>query len=132
MNALSIGMTTYFAVGPCKNGHFLRYCTTHNCVDCDAVSKSKIKHLMRWRRVQKEYGISEAEFGSMYHNQQGKCAICQHDVDDVKMHIDHCHRTGMVRGLLCQRCNQAIGLMRENEETLKAACEYIRKHNATS
>jgi len=46
--------------------------------------------------------------------------------------IDHCHSTKKVRGLLCNKCNQAIGLFGENEEKLNSAINYLRAQNATS
>jgi hypothetical protein len=44
-------------------------------------------------------------------------------------HVDHCHSTGKVRGLLCQKCNQAIGLLRESESLFFKAAEYIKERN---
>lgn len=44
----------------------------------------------------------------------------------TKMAIDHCHKTGQVRGLLCTNCNTAIGLMKDSPERLEAAASYIR------
>jgi len=60
-----------------------------------------------FQRTVREYGVDKAMFDAMYFEQDGKCAIgpCPREARSV----DHCHRSGKVRGLLCQGCNAAIG-----------------------
>ena len=80
------------------------------------------------------YGISLAEFETLLAAQGGRCAICgtgnppkrPRDVDG--WHVDHCHRTGDVRGILCRRCNTAIALMDDDSAMLHLAAEYIEYH----
>lgn len=55
----------------------------------------------------------------------GGCAICGRT--DRKLHIDHCHTTGRVRGLLCSGCNTALGKFRDSERILLSAVEYLRR-----
>lgn len=74
------------------------------------------------RRLQR-YGVSPEEFDVMIKRQQGKCAICLKI--DNKLHIDHCHTTGRVRGLLCGNCNRALGLLKDNTTFLAKAIEYL-------
>lgn len=63
----------------------------------------------------------------MLDQQAGLCAICTDPmVPGKKTHVDHCHKTGRIRGLLCHHCNVAIGLMRESTCLLYAAADYIR------
>jgi hypothetical protein len=82
-------------------------------------------------RVQKLYGLSELDVTKMLDKQNCKCVICNINIQ-TGYHIDHCHLTGKVRGLLCQKCNQAIGLLRESESLFFKAAEYIKEHNATA
>lgn len=65
-------------------------------------------------------------------NQRGLCAICGNSPDLNKQHtglvIDHCHTSGSVRALLCHKCNQALGLFKDNINSLKNAIEYLKKY----
>jgi hypothetical protein len=87
------------------------------------------------------YGIGIEEFCELNRLQSGRCAICHRLPDEVKGHrskrlyIDHCHETGVVRGLLCTSCNGAIGYFKNNVRTLIAAAKYLTKgasHNGDS
>jgi hypothetical protein len=59
--------------------------------------------------------------------QKGKCAICHYafgqKVGDMK--VDHDHKTGAVRGLLCDHCNRGLGFMRDNPDLLARASKYV-------
>lgn len=57
-----------------------------------------------------------------------KCAICRDNITGSGIHIDHCHDTDVVRGLLCQRCNTGLGLFRDDTLILKWAMDYLHKH----
>ena len=69
------------------------------------------------------YGITLAEKQAMALAQNGCCKICNRS--DQKLVVDHNHATGRVRGLLCGRCNSAIGILGEDPETLKRAITYV-------
>lgn len=76
-------------------------------------------------------GIAEEEYWKLYSNQDGKCKICntlENDSPKGRLHIDHCHTTGKVRGLLCSRCNTAIGLLFEDPCILENAKQYLVNH----
>lgn len=79
------------------------------------------------RRLPRKYGITADDYYLMFDEQNGKCAICEVKFDDVTPHIDHCHSSGNVRGLLCKACNTAIGLFRDDTDALKAAIKYLEK-----
>lgn len=83
---------------------------------------------VRGARLKKRYGITNDQYDFMVDSQSGKCAICN-KVPDKKLVVDHNHATNSVRELLCDKCNQAIGLMKESIETLLSAVEYLRRHN---
>jgi hypothetical protein len=60
---------------------------------------------------------------------QGRCDVCGGPPDGrwKRLNIDHDHKTGLFRGLLCKRCNQAIGLFRDNPELMIEAAAYLRR-----
>jgi hypothetical protein len=74
-----------------------------------------------------KYGITKADYDFMFLEQRGNCKICSCSLsyDKKSTHVDHCHKTGKVRGLLCLHCNIMIGMAKENQETLKAAIQYL-------
>jgi hypothetical protein len=70
------------------------------------------------------YGISVAEYDALLAKQGGVCAICrQHS--KRRLCVDHCHLTGTVRGLLCDRCNLGLGYLKEDQASLVAALAYL-------
>ncbi len=72
------------------------------------------------------YGISLKEYNSILSKQNGKCAICGGN-GKKKLAVDHDHNNGRVRGLLCVRCNTAIGALNDDIGFLQRAIEYIIK-----
>ncbi len=79
------------------------------------------------QNVPKKYGISIEDYNETFTKQEGKCAICgTHQVElKKKLSIDHCHKTGKVRGLLCNNCNVGIGFLKEDIENLRCAILYL-------
>ena len=75
----------------------------------------------------KQYNIDNDYFNKLFETQKGKCAIC--GIHQLKLKralsIDHCHKTGKVRGLLCSKCNTGIGMLQDNTEFLKNAIDYL-------
>ena len=85
----------------------------------------------RRHRIQviKSYGISEEEFTAMLEAQNYRCAICgTEDWGRPSPSIDHDHKTGKVRALLCNRCNRVLGLAEESAVLLEKMSKYILKH----
>lgn len=79
------------------------------------------------------YGISVEEIDAFYITQKGKCYLCNssfYGEDGLKMTVDHNHCTGKFRSLLCHKCNSALGLFKENIETLKNAIKYLENEKA--
>lgn len=71
------------------------------------------------------YGLTLEQYEAMIEAQGGKCAICGKHME--KPHVDHDHMTGEVRGLLCRRCNLALGIFGEDISILRAAVRYLAK-----
>ena len=123
--ALSSGETTYRPERPCKHGHLIRCVTTHNCVSCWKEEAERNKYLRRWNQIKKKYGLSKEGFFEILSAQDHACPICKSEVSEAKSHVDHCHSTGKVRGILCSRCNQAIGLFKEDIGAMVMAIRYL-------
>lgn len=76
-----------------------------------------------------KYGITVADFIAMWTSQQGVCAACGDPLDRTSSntHIDHCHVTGRVRGILCRACNHALGNVKDSIERLEGLVRYLRR-----
>lgn len=90
------------------------------------------KHLWDAQAV-KKYGISYETYCEMLALQNGVCAICSDPPSGrtKRLSVDHCHNTGIVRGLLCNRCNRSLGLLKDDREVLKKAIKYLDQHDLT-
>lgn len=74
----------------------------------------------------RKYGIDHAEYNAMLDRQDGKCAICKDKCKSGKrLCVDHDHATGRVRGLLCSRCNTALGSLDDDTTRLQMAIDYL-------
>lgn len=83
-------------------------------------------------RIRSVFGITVEEWARMYDAQDRSCAICLARLEfDRSTTVDHCHATGMVRGLLCQQCNRGIGMLRDDATVLERAVEYIKNGGAS-
>jgi hypothetical protein len=81
----------------------------------------------RNRRLISVYGISQEEYDAMLTRQGGVCAICKKKPDEGKvLFVDHCHVTGMVRGLLCKKCNSLLAFGNDDPDILRAAIAYLQ------
>ncbi|MCM2429404.1 endonuclease VII domain-containing protein [Streptomyces sp. RKAG337] len=85
------------------------------CKACRAV-EGRARHLMR------QYGITVAERDELIASQAGMCPIC---LAASAEHVDHCHETGRVRGVLCFNCNSALGKLRDEPDALRRAVAYL-------
>lgn len=88
-------------------------------------------HINRMLKVTlKRWGLTILDYERMLHDQNGGCAICGANPTTMKMRlaVDHDHKTGKIRGLLCASCNRGIGLLKEQPDVLRAAAQYLLKH----
>ena len=88
------------------------------------------KKYIRDYNLKNNYGIDSDEYNIIFLKQDGKCAICgAHQSNERRaLDVDHDHTTSVVRGLLCNACNKAIGLLNEDISILQSAIEYLEKH----
>lgn len=85
-------------------------------------------------QLRRQYGLTEEEYGLLLERQAGCCAICNTDSPTGKWKVfavDHDHKTGLVRGLLCNECNRGMGLLRDSSELLRKAADYLDHHIKT-
>ena len=79
----------------------------------------------RDRQLQRRHGITLDDYNRMLAGQHGRCAICERKPGKRALCVDHEHKTGRLRGLLCSRCNQALGKLNDNHKTLQNAEAYL-------
>ena len=102
----------------------------------NAFSKHKDRYaatkFRRW--LHNKYGISEQDYSALLEKQKGSCAIChksQQCADKTKrrtrLYVDHCHKTGRIRGLLCFKCNVLLGCAGDDATLLRRAIAYLDK-----
>ncbi|MGW7549049.1 endonuclease VII domain-containing protein [Streptomyces sp. NPDC054770] len=70
----------------------------------------------------RKYGLTEAERDALIASQRGVCCIC---LSAPAAHVDHCHETGRVRGVLCFSCNAALGQFKDQPEVIRRAAAYV-------
>jgi hypothetical protein len=76
------------------------------------------------------YGMTLEDFVLMRANQGGVCRLCPAELDErptTFTHVDHCHQTGVVRGILCTKCNRGLGFFDDDPELLEKAASYLRE-----
>lgn len=97
------------------------------CKDCKQLAA-------REYMLQKEYGIGHDGYQQLLDRQDGSCAICGSKESKGRsargfFHVDHCHETGKIRGLLCHPCNVALGMMNDDPARLRLAIRYLENRD---
>jgi 5-methylcytosine-specific restriction endonuclease McrA len=91
----------------------------------------KGKEQGRKRRLRSRYGLSPEEYAALLTEQGGECALCGSKEArgrwGTHFHVDHCHASGKVRGLLCASCNSALAQLGDSVEGLTRALDYVRR-----
>lgn len=106
-------------------GQGYRYCVRHTAEGPKRESAQVVR-----RKREREYGITHDEFLALLEAQGGVCAICGNSEDSKgirQLGVDHDHKTGMIRGLLCNRCNPMLGYARDDIAVLQAAIVYLMR-----
>ena len=84
------------------------------------------KEETRVRQYKRKYGVTLADYNRMYKEQKGGCKICGRR-PKRRLHVDHDHTTGVVRGLLCSSCNLALGLLSEDSSVVEKVVRYLKR-----
>lgn len=92
-------------------------------------NKVRVKESNRYSFIKTTYGLSKSDYLAMLEQQESKCAICRIETHTNKnpLCVDHCHSTEKIRGLLCKKCNWAIGLLKDNPEIMLNAASYVAR-----
>jgi hypothetical protein len=85
------------------------------------------KSLARAAYLQRTYGITDKQYAAMLKKQGGKCAICGAAPKRKRLSVDHDHKTGFPRGLLCLRCNQGVGYFYDDPVRIAKASTYLEQ-----
>lgn len=108
-----------------------------NIIEQQKKNKEKIKEQVKnnpnrkythWKtKLKLNFGITPEIYMEMYDSQEGLCKICENKIEAIhkNTHVDHCHTTGKVRGLLCHHCNLGLGHFKDNVNSLSNAIDYL-------
>jgi len=127
------------------DGQFNKNCGMHDgrlntCKDCVAAYakdyRSKNREVLRKLKSiaarKRKYNITPDEMYGIFEKQGKVCAICgRNNPTGRGWQVDHEHTTGKVRGILCHRCNTAIGMLKDDPNLLQQALDYLRRHDGT-
>ena len=79
----------------------------------------------------KAFNLTKEQYLDMLEKQNHVCAICGNKDNNKKLAVDHCHTTGVIRGLLCSACNTSLGKFKDSVELLQNAIQYLKDNNGT-
>lgn len=114
-----------------RAGHLVAHCKSCNSLKQQARKARDpniYERIERKSKLKLQYGLSLEQYDAMLEAQGQACAICKSKTPGQRtkhFHVDHCHSTGKVRGLLCHKCNRGIGLFRDNPDLLNRASAYL-------
>lgn len=88
------------------------------------------ERLSERRQTLRKFGLTIESYNVLFSKQQGCCAGCLRHQSQFKrsLSVDHCHKTGSIRGLLCNDCNITLGKVRDDEQTLLRLSKYLETH----
>jgi hypothetical protein len=108
-----------------------KYGLHHYCKSCNSIQKKKSYNYEKSKvlRISNKYNLTRHQVEELYISQNKKCKICNIESLMISKHkglyIDHCHKTGKVRGLLCASCNKLLGDCKDSIEILKSSILYL-------
>lgn len=88
------------------------------------------KDQWRNRSLLKTYNLTLDEYNTLLEEQDHSCRVCGTHADETSRNlaVDHCHETGKIRSLLCNKCNTALGLLNEDVDVMKKLIKYVEDH----
>lgn len=106
------------------------------CKACYAEVNKKNRAIRGWTdkdrdvRLQRTFGLKPGQYDEMLKEQDYKCAVCgkTEQENNKRLAVDHCHKTGKIRKLLCHKCNCALGMVDDNKDTLSSLISYLMEN----
>ena len=115
----------------CDAAYLSEYAATPNGKERRRVGRSRWNESNHDYFLRYRYGITAEDYANLLDMQGGCCAICGTDTPggrDKVWHVDHCHDTLKVRGLLCGLCNRGLGQFKDDLDRLRSAVAYLELH----
>lgn len=113
-----------------------RKCRRRRCKSCvaedrrtrylDPEYRASASEAGRYNAIRRKYGLTREDMDRLEAESGGMCAICKRGFGG-QFHVDHCHKSGKVRGLLCFTCNTALGKFMDDIDVLESAIAYLRE-----
>ena len=127
-------LTEFYKCKPRKDG---LYCYCKPCARADnkkTQDQLKCKRAKQNVRLRRTYGLTPQEYIDMFVKQSYKCWTCQKQLEPYTRDacVDHCHETYQIRGILCLKCNFALGSFDDNVDALERAIEYLKTYTSSS
>lgn len=109
------------------------YCANYYKENKDKISKHR-KTYKREYDLKRNFGLTVSEYDAMLEAQKGCCAICAtpQSLLPIRLAVDHCHKTGKIRGLLCNPCNKGIGNLKDDKQVILNALTYLNQHSTNT
>lgn len=112
-----------------KNGHYAKYYAANRDKEkarC-ALYRAQDKDRAKDKDLRKAFGITINDYKSLIEHQNYQCKVCETDLRLLRsseVQVDHCHTSGVVRGILCGACNRALGHLKDNPRLARKLAEY--------
>lgn len=126
--------TKYTIGGKCGFYSYCKECRSKKYKQYRLNNLEKFKRINRNNKLKNQYGLTIEDLEKMLRDQGNKCAICGKEIflsgpsKKITAHVDHDHKTGKVRGLLCHACNIGLGKFMDNTDYLLSAISYLKKN----
>lgn len=114
----------------CNNDDWYHYPNNKNkprCARCYRSYQYMTPEKQKGYRLRRKYNMTVEMYNQLLQKQNGGCAICGRKPKTKPLNVDHCHKTGKIRGLLCPPCNRSLGILGDNEDSLLKVIDYLRK-----
>lgn len=106
-------------------------CQKNDCRRRRAKAPERAAEIVRKSHLKHTYGLTLEDYDHMFAEQLGRCPICSRPLAGKKLPpVDHNHKTGKVRAILCLKCNVMLGAANDEISTLTNAIRYLERHGA--